>query len=239
LEKLFWSSRCGIPIDDARLTPWARIGCFAQANPVKLSNQLIFLCSVSLTCRLHRSLPVPIKVTCNSCGKSLKAKDSAAGKRVKCPQCGDPISIPDEVYDAEEAGGDDDYSGYDDDYGDGQYDLGDDVANAPGATKRRPCPACGEMIVEGAAKCRFCGEIFDAALKRKARKSKSGGSDDADMTTGDWVVACLCSGIGCIAGIVWMIQGKPKGSKMLGVSFLMAIFWNVVKLVLTAAMEAN
>ena len=75
--------------------------------------------------------------------------------------------------------------------------------------------------------------------KKKARKAKSGGGDDDDMTTGDWVVACLCSGIGCIAGIIWMIQGKPKGSKMLGVSFLMTIFWNVVKFGLTAAVEGN
>jgi len=186
---------------------------------------------------------VPIKVTCNSCGKSLKAKDSAAGKRVKCPQCGDPISIPDDVYDAVGAGGDDENSEYEDDYGDeygdDQYDVGDEVANAPSAATRKPCPACGEMIVDGAVKCRFCGEIFDAALKKKARKAKSGGGDDDDMTTGDWVVACLCSGIGCIAGIIWMIQGKPKGTKMFGVSFLMTIFWNVVKLGLTAAVEGN
>ena len=182
---------------------------------------------------------MPIKVTCNSCGKSLKAKDSAAGKRVKCPQCGDPISIPEAVYDAEEAGGDDDYSGYDDEYGDDQYDLGDAVANSPASQKRKPCPACGEMIVDGAVKCRFCGEIFDASLKKKARRAKGGGGGDDDMATGDWVVAVICSGIGCIAGIIWMIQGKPKGAKMLGVSFLMTIFWNLVNFVVTLAVEGN
>jgi predicted RNA-binding Zn-ribbon protein involved in translation (DUF1610 family) len=187
-----------------------------------------------------RSLPVPIKVTCNSCGKSLKAKDSAAGKRVKCPQCGDPIKIPDAVYDAEEVGGDDEYSGYEDDYGDDygygddQYDVAGNVANAPAAEKRKPCPACGEMIVVGAVKCRFCGEIFDASLKKKAKK-KGGGSSDDEMTTGDWVVAILCSGIGCIAGIVWMIQGKPKGAKMFGISLLMQFFWVAVRVLIEMA----
>ena len=27
------------------------------------------------------------------------------------------------------------------------------------------------------------------------------------------IVAILCSGIGCVDGIVWMIQGKPKGKR--------------------------
>jgi hypothetical protein len=31
--------------------------------------------------------------------------------------------------------------------------------------ERRPCPACGEAIVATARKCRFCGEIFDPALR--------------------------------------------------------------------------
>jgi hypothetical protein len=52
------------------------------------------------------------------------------------------------------------------------------------------------------------------------------------MTTGDWVVAVLCSGIGCIAGIIWMIQGKPKGGKMVMVSFGFAILWNIVRFIL-------
>ena len=163
-----------------------------------------------------------IKVECTSCGKVLTAKDSAAGKRAKCTQCGDIIQIP-EVYEAEEVGGDDEY-------GDDDYDDDD----SPAQEKRKPCPACGEMIIKGAAKCRFCGEIFDPALKRKAKKNRAPSSsynnaDDTDLSTGEWVIAILCSGIGCIVGIVWMIQGKPKGSKMLGISILMQFFWGAVQ----------
>jgi hypothetical protein len=37
---------------------------------------------------------MPITVQCEKCGKRLKAPDAAAGKRVKCPGCGGPVSVP-------------------------------------------------------------------------------------------------------------------------------------------------
>ncbi len=161
-----------------------------------------------------------IKVSCDSCGKELKVRDEAAGKRVKCPDCGSVVQIPepDDVLDAETA--------------DDNPFAGDDVSSEGAESNRQPCPACGEMIVKTAAKCRYCDEIFDPALKKKAKgRRSSGASNDGDeMSTGDWVVAIVCSGIGCIAGIVWMIQGKPKGTKMFLVSFGMQIFWGLVRL---------
>jgi hypothetical protein len=93
------------------------------------------------------------------------------------------------------------------------------------------------MIPVGAAKCRFCREIFDPELRRleNKKKKKRSKSEDEDMTVGEWVCAVLCSGIGCIVGIVWMIQGKPKGTKMFGVSLLFGVLWNVLKLAIESA----
>ena len=51
----------------------------------------------------------------------------------------------------------------------------------------------------------------------------------------EWVIAILCSGIGCIVGIVWMIQGKPKGKKMFLVSFCMQILWGIVRAAIEGA----
>ncbi len=194
---------------------------------------------------------MPNVVKCPGCGKSLKIPDSAAGKRAKCPGCETIIRIPPAALDAEEVtdgvgpqGIQGPPGGFDPaDLDDGGYAMSPEPAGVPqfsqgpqgpqGPDQRRPCPACGEMIVAGAAKCRFCGEIFDPTLKRKAR---TGGVDD-DMTTGDWVVAILCSGIGCIAGIVWMIQGKKKGAKMVGVSVCANIVWVIIRIILEAAAQ--
>ena len=170
-----------------------------------------------------------IRVSCDSCGKQLKVRDEAAGKRVKCPDCGSVVQIPepDDVLDAEAA--------------DDNPFAGEDISSDGATENRKPCPACGEMIVKTAAKCRFCGEIFDPALKKKAKakgkKSFITGTDpdSEDMSTGDWVIAIICSNIGCIAGIVWMIQGKPKGTKMFAVSFGMQIFWGLVGLAIELA----
>jgi TM2 domain-containing membrane protein YozV len=43
---------------------------------------------------------MPIVVTCPSCGSKLKAPDTAAGKKLKCPKCQAPIAVPGAAADA-------------------------------------------------------------------------------------------------------------------------------------------
>ena len=38
--------------------------------------------------------PMPVTVTCPSCGARLKAPDNAAGKKLACSQCRGPIAVP-------------------------------------------------------------------------------------------------------------------------------------------------
>jgi predicted RNA-binding Zn-ribbon protein involved in translation (DUF1610 family) len=183
---------------------------------------------------------MPISFRCQHCGKKLKAPDSAAGKSSKCPGCGSIVTCPEPVYEAEvvemtmepeQPPGLSPFADLDDDK---PYAVVDPAPAAESATEsRRPCPMCGEMILSSAVKCRFCGEVFDATLKKaKSKKSKKKYSDeDESLSGGDIAVGLLCSGIGCIVGLVWMIQGKPKGLKMFGLSFLMVVVWNVVRYV--------
>lgn len=65
------------------------------------------------------------------------------------------------------------------------------------------------------------------------RRSRRRDYQDSNLTAGEWLVAILCSGIGCIIGIVWLISGNPKGGKMLGFSILFDIIKSAIYLAAT------
>jgi predicted RNA-binding Zn-ribbon protein involved in translation (DUF1610 family) len=161
-----------------------------------------------------------IRFDCSHCGKKLKAPDDAEGKKVRCPDCGNVVVVPEEIIEAEEVAEPASPVNAEPGYA---IEVSPNPAKDDGK-ERHPCPMCGEMILVSAAKCRFCGEIFDPKLRVRAKKK----TEDGDMTSGDWPLAILCSGIGCICGIAYMIQGKSKGLKMFGVSLAMVVFWNIV-----------
>jgi len=201
-------------------------------------------------------------VACPSCHKKIKAPDSAAGKKAKCPSCGTIMMLPAAVQDAEVIDQDAPLTPPSSDPfstplgGGGISDLLDEaddmysLEKVPGGTggaltsssdpfspgsapsavdsgvPRRPCPACGEMIIMSALRCRFCGEAFDPGLKRKQRRA--GGGGDEDLTSTDIVIAILCTNIGCILGLIWLISGDPKGLKMLGVCMLANMAWFIM-----------
>jgi predicted RNA-binding Zn-ribbon protein involved in translation (DUF1610 family) len=186
-----------------------------------------------------------ISFQCPQCGKKLKAPDSAAGKASTCPGCGGKVTCPEPVYDAEvvemqlspeKPKGFDPFADIDDGK---PYGVAGPPADAQSSDdNRKPCPMCGEMIVANAAKCRFCGEVFDPTLKKaKSKKKKKHGPGDEDLSGGEIAAAILCSGIGCIFGLVWMIQGKPKGLKMFGLSFLMVVIWNIANVFIQVALK--
>lgn len=135
---------------------------------------------------------MPISVKCGDCGKGLKAPDALAGKKAKCPQCGSVIPIPVPVSDAEE---------YDDDPPaakpaaaksksrvakkpvEDEYEEDYEDESEESEDGRKACPMCGEMIIATAAKCRFCGEVFDAkAGKLGGRSKRKGGKLDSSDT---------------------------------------------------------
>lgn len=91
---------------------------------------------------------MPIPFQC-ACGASLKVKDALAGKKVKCPTCGNSVLVP-----APPEEGDDDLV---------------DV---------KECPSCGETLAGDAVICIDCGHDFRTGKKArpKAKKPARGGS---------------------------------------------------------------
>lgn len=167
-----------------------------------------------------------ISFDCPHCQARVRAPEDRVGQNGTCPKCRNKIVVPEPIHEAtlvEEAEEVESYPL--------EGEPGEPAADAP--ADRRPCPVCGELIVAGAAKCRYCGEVFDPELR--AALKKSGADAGEDLSTGDWIVALLCSGIGCIAGIVWMIQGKPKGKKMFLVSLIVAFFWGFLRALVEVA----
>jgi DNA-directed RNA polymerase subunit M/transcription elongation factor TFIIS len=176
-----------------------------------------------------------IRATCPNCGTKLKAPDEAAGRQTRCPKCGTTMTVPEAVVDMEllpESSSAVDLYGLDD---------APPQKSAPEAPKQegfRPCPMCGEMIPANAAKCRFCGEVFDKAVKKpKAKKKRKASAEDEDLSVGEWVLAILCSGIGCILGIIYMIQGKPKGKKLFGISLFVNVLLNFIAYIIRSSMK--
>ncbi len=57
-----------------------------------------------------------------------------------------------------------------------------------------------------------------------------------ELSTVDWLLCILCGLIGCIVGIVALIQGDSKrGGIMIGVSIAASIFWTIIRIVMTQA----
>lgn len=118
---------------------------------------------------------MPIKVTC-SCGKSFNAKHELAGKRVRCPQCKEPIAIPN-VQDPDELQLEAPINAP-------KYNPLDDILNEEGvkATPTGPtCPSCAEPIQAEAIVCIECG--FNISTGEKMSTFVEEDEDDAEAAT--------------------------------------------------------
>jgi predicted Zn finger-like uncharacterized protein len=93
-------------------------------------------------------------MSCPGCQTSLRIRDDMAGKKIKCPRCGQVLTIPTTAEDATEV-----------------INNPEQIVTAPapkapakGAPERagskkgktRPCPSCGEPIATTARQCRHC-----------------------------------------------------------------------------------
>jgi predicted RNA-binding Zn-ribbon protein involved in translation (DUF1610 family) len=112
----------------------------------------------------------------------------------------------------------------------GKSAVGGAVAASASGEATKPCPYCGESILASAKKCRFCGEYTDPKQRKEMEKAKAAAAAaDDDLTWVEILFTVLCYPIGCILSIVWIIQGKKKGGKLLLLSFIVMMLWGLLR----------
>jgi hypothetical protein len=93
----------------------------------------------------------------------------------------------------------------------------------------KDCEYCGEKIKAQSKKCRYCGEYLDRKLKILNDQKKRNATEDEKLEISEIIFCSLCGALACIVSIVYLIQGKKKGWKMLGISFLSFLFWSFIR----------
>lgn len=93
---------------------------------------------------------------------------------------------------------------------------------------RAECRFCGESITVGSRKCPYCGEFQAEADRRLYARRKAASDTDARLQPVDYVMAFLCPNIACIVGIVYAVQSKPKGWKLILLQFAGQAVWFVI-----------
>ena len=78
---------------------------------------------------------------CPHCGQWLEAPQEMMGEAIDCPSCNGSIELPKPAAQSE--------------------------TETPPEPETKDCPYCGEQILTKAKKCKHCGEILDALLKRQ------------------------------------------------------------------------
>lgn len=124
-----------------------------------------------------------IKASCSNCKSFFNAKDSLAGRRVKCPKCGDKLTVPG-VKVASTASGkrSANKKKAKPDPSAGSFNPMDDLldeANVRGKSKGIVCDDCGAELEMGATICIECGFNLETGdrLRTDAFDDEAGEND--------------------------------------------------------------
>ena len=165
----------------------------------------------------------------------FRADPALAGKKMRCPKCGGTLSVPQTVQtDPKPAAG-----GEPPEAASQEREAGEEPVPS-----RVPCPACAELILRDAAKCRFCGHITKPEKLREKRALNIPALAGLALAIFAWPVVGACFffwvkqliqsmmvgmaisavAIGCgIWGVVLFLRRKPQGNGELTLSLAGAI----------------
>jgi hypothetical protein len=86
------------------------------------------------------------------------------------------------------------------------------------------CEFCGANLMGGAA-----AAVPSGRGGRQKLAYSTAGDDESTLSTGEILLCIFCSGIACIMGIVFLTQGKPKGWKMIAISFGVSMIGGIIR----------
>jgi predicted RNA-binding Zn-ribbon protein involved in translation (DUF1610 family) len=109
---------------------------------------------------LKAEVAMSVSIVCQNCQAKINAPDKVAGKRVKCPKCGEPLLVPSATNPILD------------------LPLKPTSAEILRLPETKKCPFCGGKVMAIARKCRHCDETIDVTLraaeeaKREAKKNR-------------------------------------------------------------------
>ena len=79
------------------------------------------------------------------------------------------------------------------------------------------------MLSAQATQCPYCGESsVDKTAAAKAVAVKS------SLTAAEWIIAIICPPFGGIMGLMYLIQGKRRGSRLIVASLGAFVVWILI-----------
>lgn len=167
----------------------------------------------------------------------MKANRVLAGR--VCRECNIAVELGDDVYNCQQCGGTMHLGCYEKRGACARCTPASaETGWAPGQVEPPPPPAtvpcriCGEPILAAARKCRHCGEYQSEADRDMVHRRIEAAAGAGHLFWWEILLGILCGGVGCILGIVYAAQGKPKGWKLIVLSILCLVFWNIINLFL-------
>lgn len=141
-----------------------------------------------------------ITFSCSHCGKSLTTSDDKAGRKAKCPGCGEVLKVPES--DVDSLASDD---AADEDFGDDELPEAPRAARSGTRVKTQTCPMCGAKNPRRARTCEECGEKLTESIEdERVRDFEYAGfwMRFAAAFIDNILLSCLSGMVGLLVGIV-------------------------------------